>query len=132
MDGRQPQANGGPLAVEDVLPPEKIQELKEIKKQPERYARLGPIVWEDMRRDPPAVPLHWLQSGLAFFFGRDTLRPEHRVVGLPPPPPDTGPPLDRVAQGEPPSGGGAETPPSPPAQRRNPRRCRRYWDRVTA
>ena len=34
--GNNPRADGGPVAVEDVLPPEKVQELKEIKKQPAR------------------------------------------------------------------------------------------------
>ena len=62
--------------------------MKEIKKQPERYARLGPVVWNDMLRDPPAVPIHWLQSGLAFYFGRRFLGPEHRLVDVAATPPE--------------------------------------------
>ncbi len=79
--GNSPRADGGPVAVEEALPADQVKELKEIKKQPERYARLGPVVWNDMLRDPPAVPRHWLQSGLAFYFGRRFLGPEHRPGG---------------------------------------------------
>lgn len=86
--GNNPKADGGPVAVEDMLPPEKVRELKEIKKQPERYARLGPITWDEMRRDPPAVPRHWLESGLAFYFGQRLLGPEHRVVDVATTPPE--------------------------------------------
>ena len=67
--GNNSKADGGPVAVEDVLTPEKVRELKDDKKQPERYARLGPVVWDEMRRDPAAVPQHRLQAGLAFLFG---------------------------------------------------------------
>ena len=67
--GNNPKADGGPVAVKDVLTLEKVRELKDDKKQPVRYARLGPVVWDEMKRDPAAVPQHRIQAGLAFLLG---------------------------------------------------------------
>ncbi len=79
--GNNPAANGGSVDV-DKLTAEQLEEVKSIKKQPERYARLGRIAWNEMRRDPPAVPQRRLLSGLAFFFGQREIGPEHRVVDV--------------------------------------------------
>jgi Dolichyl-phosphate-mannose-protein mannosyltransferase len=79
--GNNPKADGGPVDVE-TLSTEQLEELKHTKKQPERYARMGRIAWDEMRRDPPAVPQHRLMSGLAFFFGQREMGPEHRVVDV--------------------------------------------------
>ncbi len=79
--GNNPAANGGPVSV-DKLTTEQLEEVKNIKKQPERYARLGRFAWNEMRRDPTAVPQHRLLSGLAFFFGQREIGPEHRVVDV--------------------------------------------------
>jgi 4-amino-4-deoxy-L-arabinose transferase-like glycosyltransferase len=79
--GNNPEANGGPVDVEK-LTTEQFEEVKNIKKQPERYARLGRFALDEMRRDPPAVPQHRLMSGLAFFFGQREIGPEHRVVDV--------------------------------------------------
>ena len=117
--GNNPTADGGPVAVEDALPPDQIKELKEIKKQPERYAHLGPVVWNDMLRDPPAVPRHWLQSGLAFYFGRRFLGPEHLLVKVASATPPAAA-LDHVATGTPPLGGAVEPPPPAPAPQPSP------------
>jgi hypothetical protein len=100
--GNNPSANGGPVNVAE-LPPEQLSELKEVK-QPERYARLGRIVWDEMRRDPPAVPQHRLLSGLAFFFGQREIGPEHRVVDVATP----------TADAQPIPGGPGIIPPEPP------------------
>ena len=40
--GNSPRADGGPVAVEEALPADQVKELKEIKKQPERYAAPRP------------------------------------------------------------------------------------------
>jgi 4-amino-4-deoxy-L-arabinose transferase-like glycosyltransferase len=81
--GNNPKADGGPVDVAE-LPPDQVNELKEVKKQPARYPRMGRIVWDEMRRNPPAVPQHRLLSGLAFFFGQREIGPEHRVVDAAP------------------------------------------------
>ena len=68
--GNNPQANGGTVSPEAVLSGKDKETLTNGNpSQPERYARLGPIVWDDMRQDPPAVAQHRFQSGLAFLFG---------------------------------------------------------------
>lgn len=67
--GNNPQADGGPVDPDAALPSETIKELKDVQNQPERYARLGRMVWDNLRADPAAVPQHRLQSGLAFLFG---------------------------------------------------------------
>jgi 4-amino-4-deoxy-L-arabinose transferase-like glycosyltransferase len=79
--GNNPKADGGPVDVAE-LPTEQFNELKDVKKQPERYARMGRIAWDEMRRNPQAVPQHRLLSGLAFFFGQREIGPEHRVVDV--------------------------------------------------
>ena len=72
--GNNPQADGGRVDPEKVLPADDVQKLKDDKKQPERYSRLGRAVWDDMRDHPAAVAQHRFQSCLAFFFGA-TSRP---------------------------------------------------------
>ena len=67
--GNNPLADGGPVNPEDGLPADQVRDLKADAKQPERYARLGRVVWDEMRRDPAAVPQRRLQSARAFFFG---------------------------------------------------------------
>jgi 4-amino-4-deoxy-L-arabinose transferase-like glycosyltransferase len=79
--GNNSSANGGPVDI-DKLTTEQLEEVKNIKTQPERYARLGRFAWDEMRRNPPAVPQHRLLSGLAFFFGQREIGPEHRVVDV--------------------------------------------------
>ena len=79
--GNNAAANGGPVDVE-TLTTEQLEELKHIKKQPERYAGMGRFAWDEMRRDPSAVAQHRLMSGLAFFFGQREIGPEHRVVDV--------------------------------------------------
>jgi len=79
--GNNPKADGGPVDVA-TLSTEQLKELKDFKKQPERYARLGRMAWDEMRQNPPAVPQHRLLSGLAFFFGQREIGPEHRVVDV--------------------------------------------------
>jgi 4-amino-4-deoxy-L-arabinose transferase-like glycosyltransferase len=91
--GNNPSANGGPVDVEK-LTTEQLEEVKNIKKQPERYARLGRFAWDEMRRDPPAVPQHRLLSGLAFFFGQREIGPEHRVVDVATPSEDSNMPKE--------------------------------------
>jgi 4-amino-4-deoxy-L-arabinose transferase-like glycosyltransferase len=67
--GNNPQADGGPVDPETALPSDTVKELKDVQKQPKRYNGLGLLAVENMRSDPAAVPLHRLQSGLAFLFG---------------------------------------------------------------
>ncbi len=84
--GNNPQADGGTVDPRDVLPADEVRKLIDDKKQPERYARLGHVVWDDLRNDPPAVAQHRFQAGLAFFFGAperpaaSTGAPRMRVV----------------------------------------------------
>ncbi len=76
--GNTAQADGGVVNPETVLDASAIKQLtKDNPQQPERYARLGPIVWDDMRRDPPAVAHHRFQAALAFYFGA----PEKGISG---------------------------------------------------
>ena len=69
--GNNPDAAGGPVAFAPALPPEQAKDLAADVKQPERYARLGRVVWDEMRRDPARVPQHRLEAALAFFFAAE-------------------------------------------------------------
>jgi 4-amino-4-deoxy-L-arabinose transferase-like glycosyltransferase len=68
--GNNRDADGGPVDPAKVLPADQVESLKG-KKQTERYGGkdMVRIVWDEMRRDPPAVAQHRLQAGLAFLFG---------------------------------------------------------------
>ena len=67
--GNNPAANGGAVDPTSGLSPDQVKELQDDKKQPERYAKLGRVVWDNMRSDPPAVAQHRFQSAVAFLVG---------------------------------------------------------------
>ena len=67
--GNNPQADGGSVDPRDVLPADEVKKLVDDKKQPERYAQLGHVVWDNLPNDPPAVAQHRFQAALAFFIG---------------------------------------------------------------
>jgi hypothetical protein len=66
--GNNPQATGGPVtdAMWQTAP---ADELKQIKSQPRRYARLGQAVWDEVRNDPLQTVQRRIWAGLYFVFG---------------------------------------------------------------
>lgn len=51
--GNNPEANGGPM-TESALFSQQAEDLRkaDIKDQPRRYAKLGPVVWDEVRSHP--------------------------------------------------------------------------------
>jgi 4-amino-4-deoxy-L-arabinose transferase-like glycosyltransferase len=66
--GNNPQADGGPLTESMLagLPPE----LEQIEHQPERYARLGASVKDEVLHHPVPTLQRRFQAALAFFLGK--------------------------------------------------------------
>src|SRR5262249_38742869 len=73
--GNNPDADGGPLTPKMLggAP----QDLKKVKEQPERYARLAGPVWEEVRNHPAEALRRRLRAGLAFVFGARWFRDGH-------------------------------------------------------
>jgi 4-amino-4-deoxy-L-arabinose transferase-like glycosyltransferase len=71
--GNNSQANGGP-ATESMLATAPGDELSKVSRQPERYARLGKLAWEEVRSYPAETLRRRVQALLAFFVGEHWLR----------------------------------------------------------
>lgn len=66
--GNNPHATGGPL-TSDALREAPTDELAKISQQPERYARLGSLVRQEIRENPVNTVRRRLMAGLYFLFG---------------------------------------------------------------
>ncbi len=71
--GNNPKADGGP-ATPEMINDSLRAELRQIERQPQRYARLGAQAWDNVRSDPAAAVRRRLQATLAFLLGHDWLR----------------------------------------------------------
>src|SRR5207302_4298083 len=56
------------------------KELARVNSEPERYARLAPRVWEEVRHYPAEAARRRLQAGLKFLFGAAWFGPDHRLA----------------------------------------------------
>jgi hypothetical protein len=70
--GNNPHADGSPL-TEEMIKTVNADDLAHAQKQPERYARLGRLAWEEVRNHPDSTLQRRMQAGLAFLFGRHWL-----------------------------------------------------------
>lgn len=70
--GNDPEADGGPPTSDQrgTIP----GELTGAKNQPDRYARLGRLYWNEIRQHPDRFLQLRLRAGLAFFLGEHWLR----------------------------------------------------------
>jgi hypothetical protein len=66
--GNNPQAAGGP-ATEGMLASAPAAELAQVTHQPDRYARLGTLAWEEVRTHPAETVQRRIHAFLAFFLG---------------------------------------------------------------
>lgn len=71
--GNNPEATGGPL-TQEMIETAPGKDLRGIGRQTERYARLGPLVAEEVRSRPSRTLERRLRAGLDFFFGERFLR----------------------------------------------------------
>jgi hypothetical protein len=71
--GNNPHATGGP-ATEEMLQSAPASELARVARQPERYARLGGLAWEEIRDHPAETVRRRLHAGLAFLLGERWLK----------------------------------------------------------
>jgi len=72
--GNQPTADGGPLtgalAAEEILGPDRVEELKRVSSQPERYASLAAEVRQEVEMHPAQTAVRRFQAALAFLVGK--------------------------------------------------------------
>jgi hypothetical protein len=66
--GNNPHATGGP-ATEEAMRAAPAEELTTIARQPDRYARLGGLVRQEMQDHPAETVRRRLRAGLNFLFG---------------------------------------------------------------
>jgi 4-amino-4-deoxy-L-arabinose transferase-like glycosyltransferase len=73
--GNNPHATGGP-ANEAMLhaDPQLAADLRKVNAQPQRYARLGRLVAEEVRKDPAAAAQRRLRAAVMFLFGERWLQ----------------------------------------------------------
>jgi 4-amino-4-deoxy-L-arabinose transferase-like glycosyltransferase len=77
--GNNPDATGGP-ATEAMWANAPRQELQAVPRQPERYARLAPQVWKEVRAEPEKTIFRRLRAALIFLTGESWLE-EGTLVG---------------------------------------------------
>lgn len=66
--GNNPHATGGPVS-EDALGDAPTEDLKKIIKQPDRYAKLGSLWWDEVQANPVETVRRRIWAGLDFVFG---------------------------------------------------------------
>jgi 4-amino-4-deoxy-L-arabinose transferase-like glycosyltransferase len=72
--GNNPEATGGPATSSTWLNEQLSRAIKPAEPQPARYARLGPLVLEEVRTNPVGTVRRRLDAFLGFFLGWDYYR----------------------------------------------------------
>jgi hypothetical protein len=72
--GNNPQATGGPLDEETLRSLAPTAELEQIKSQPDRYAHLGRLGWQEIRNNPAGTLRRRLDAAIYFLVGERWVR----------------------------------------------------------
>jgi hypothetical protein len=72
--GNNPRATGGPLDDETLRSAAPTAELEQIKSQPERYAHLGRLYWQEVRDNPAGTLNRRLNAAIYFLVGERWVR----------------------------------------------------------